>query len=94
MCTPRKNLSGAEYRKRAKDTVEQGKLIANKMKKCFRGRAKPSDPAATSDDTEILEYINISCNLYDQDEGSSTTIPKQSISQHLTKQPSSSTSNE
>lgn len=53
-----KKLSGAEYRKRAKDRAEQEKQIAAKMRKWLHVRGEPSEHTATSDDAEILEDVN------------------------------------
>lgn len=80
MSAPRKKLSGAQYRKRAKERAELEKQIAAKKKKELQQIYAPSDPLASSNDTEILEDVNMFCSLIYQDEDSS------SISKHPSQQ--------
>lgn len=93
MSAPRKKLSGAAYRKKAKAKSEQGKQFSGKMKNWLQGTTIMSAPAATSQDALQLEFI--SCNVDVQDEQDiSSTMSKPSTSADLRTQYSSCISNE
>ncbi|GBP70985.1 hypothetical protein EVAR_54419_1 [Eumeta japonica] len=64
MSAPRKKLSGAEYRKKAKYKELQGKQCADNMKNWLRRGGDPSVSAATSE--VDIELENVSSTLPDQ----------------------------
>lgn len=64
MSAPRKKLSGAEYRKKAKYKELQGKQCADNMKNWLRRGCDPAGSAATSE--VDIELENVSGTLTDQ----------------------------
>lgn len=88
MSVPRKKLSGAEYRKKAKNRVLQGKQFANKIEKWLSGGGDPSGAATSEDDIQLKD---LSCTLDDQtDQDFSPTVSKQTSNTDLREQTSSS----
>lgn len=68
MSAPRKKLSGAEYRKKAKYKELQGKQCADKMKNWLRREGAPSVSAATSEvDIQLEDVSRTLPNETDQD---------------------------
>ncbi|GBP11875.1 hypothetical protein EVAR_91326_1 [Eumeta japonica] len=68
MSAPRKKLSVAEYRKKAKYKVLQGKQCADNMKNWLRKGGNPSVSAATSEvDVELEDVPGILPVQMDQD---------------------------
>lgn len=82
MSAPRKKLSGAEYRKKAKNKLLQKKQLALKMKNWISGGGDPSASAATSE--VDIQFEDIFCTLPDQtDEDFSPIVAKHTTSSDL-----------
>lgn len=78
MSAPRKKLSGAEYRKKAKYKELQGKQCADNMKNWLRKGCDPAGSAATSE--VDIELEDASGTLRDQMDQDSTVPTSPSLS--------------
>ncbi|VEN56975.1 unnamed protein product [Callosobruchus maculatus] len=89
MSAPRKKLSGAEYRKKARSKQLQGKQCADKMKNWLLRGGGPSVSAASEIDIQLDELEDVSRTLPDQmDQDFSPTVTKQSLSTDFIEQTS------